>query len=97
MLLSNIFQEMGIFSKLRNVFFGETYQEILDRKYGGSIPVNMLVNDRELSNAGKKKVYKIEVTDSVTSSGSSFYNFFYPHHLNKHHFRKRKITKIFSL
>lgn len=96
MLLSNIFQEMGIFSKLRNVFFGETYQEILDRKYGGSIPVNMLVNDRELSNAGNKKVYKIEVTDSVTS-GSSFYNFFYPHHLNRHHFRKRKITKIFSL
>lgn len=40
----------------------------------------MLVNDRELSNAGKKKVYKIEVTDSVTSSGSSFYNLFYPHH-----------------
>ena len=72
-------------NKLRKIFFGETYQEILDRKYGGSIPVNMLVNDRELNNTGGKKVYKIEVTDSVTSSGSSFYNFFYPHHLNKHH------------
>lgn len=83
-------------NKLRKIFFGETYQEILDRKYGGSIPVNMLVNDRELNNA-RKKVYKIEVADSVTSSGSSFYNFFYPHHLNKHHFRKKKITKIFSI
>ena len=84
-------------NKLRKIFFGETYQEILDRKYGGSIPVNMLVNDRELNNTGKKKTYKIEVTDSVTNSGSSFYNFFYPHHLNKHHFRKKKITKIFSI
>jgi hypothetical protein len=84
-------------NKLRKLFFGETYQEILDRKYGGSIPSNILVNDRELNNVSKKKVYKIEVTDSVTSSGSSFYNFFYPHHLNKHHFRKKKIIKIFSL
>ena len=88
---------MEIIKKIRRFFFGETYQEILDRKYGGSIPHNILVSDRELNNAGKKKVYKIEVTDSVTSSGSSFYNFFYPHHLNKHHFRKKKITKIFSL
>lgn len=84
-------------NKLRKIFFGETYQEVLDRKYGGSIPTNMLVNDRELSNAGKKKVYKIEVVTESVSSGSSFYNLFYPHHLNKHHFRKKKITKIFSL
>jgi hypothetical protein len=83
-------------NKLRKIFFGETYQEILDRKYGGSILVNMLVSDRELSNTGKKKTYKIEVTDSVTNSGSFFYNFF-THHLNKHHFRKKKITKIFSI
>jgi hypothetical protein len=88
---------MRIIKNIRKLFFGETYQEVLDRKYGGSIPSNILVNGRELDNTGKKKVYKIEVTDSVTSSGSSFYNFFYPHHLNKHHFRKKKITKIFSL
>lgn len=88
---------MRIIKNIRKLFFGETYQEVLDRKYGGSIPSNILVNDRELNNTGKKRVYKIEVTDSVTSSGSSFYNFFYPHHLNKHHFRKKKITKIFLL
>lgn len=88
---------MKIIKKIRKYFFGETYQEILDRKYGGSIPTNMLVNDRELNNAGKKKQYKIEVIDSTTSTGTSFYNLFYPHHLNKHHFRKKKITKIFSL
>jgi hypothetical protein len=85
-------------NKLRKIFFGETYQEILDRKYGGSIPNNMLVNDRELSNAGKKKTYKITITNTPTSSGNSFYNaMFYPHSLSKHHFRKNKITKLFSI
>ena len=34
---------MKVFNKLRKIFFGETYQEVLDRKYGGSIPINMLV------------------------------------------------------
>lgn len=88
---------MKIIKEIRKYFFGETYQEILDRKYHGSIPTNMLVNDRELNNVGKKKQYKIEVIDSTTGTGASFYNLFYPHHLNKHHFRKKKITKIFSL
>jgi hypothetical protein len=83
-------------NKLRKLFFGETYQEILDRKYGGSIPVNMLVNDRELSKAGEKRTYKITITNTP-STGASLYNVFYPHYLNKHHFRKKKITKIFSL
>jgi hypothetical protein len=82
-------------NKLRKLFFGETYQEILDRKYGGSIPVNMLVNDRELSKAGEKRTYKITITNTP-STGASL-NVFYPHYLNKHHFRKKKITKIFSL
>jgi len=83
-------------NKLRKIFFGETYQEILDRKYGGSIPVNMLVNDRELSKAGEKRTYKITITNTP-STGASLYNAFYPHYLNKHHFRKNKITKIFSI
>jgi hypothetical protein len=84
-------------NKLRKIFFGETYQEILDRKYGGSIPVNMLVNDRELSKAGEKRTYKITITNTPTNNGNSYYNAFYPHYLNKHHFRKRKISKLFSL
>ncbi len=89
---------MKVFNKLRKIFFGETYQEVLDRKYGGSIPINMLVNDRELNNAGKKKVYNIKITDSggYGVSGSGFYNFFYPY-LDKKYFRKKKITKIFSI
>lgn len=85
------------FKKLRKLFFGETYQEILDRKYGGSIPSNMLVNDRELSNAGEKRTYKITITNTPTSTGTSLYNAFYPHSLNKHIFRKRKISKLFSI
>ena len=86
-----------LFKKLRKLFFGETYQEILDRKYGGSIPTNLLVNDRELSKAGEKRTYKITITNTPTSTGASLYNVFYPHSLNKHIFRKRKITKIFLL
>ena len=84
-------------NKLRKLFFGETYQEILDRKYGGSIPANMLVSDRELSKAGEKRTYKITITNIPTNNGNSYYNAFYPHYLNKHHFRKRKISKLFSL
>ena len=86
-----------LFKKLTKLFFGETYQEILDRKYGGSIPTNLLVNDRELSKAGEKRTYKITITNTPTSTGASLYNAFYPHSLNKHIFRKRKITKIFLL
>jgi hypothetical protein len=84
-------------NKLRKFFFGETYQEVLDRKYGGSIPANMLVSDRELSKAGEKRTYKITITNIPTNNGNSYYNAFYPHYLNKHHFRKRKISKLFSL
>ena len=86
--MSNTLQEMWIFSKLRKVFFGETYQEVLDRKYGGSIPSNILVNDRELNKAGKKKKFKIDTRVN---------KLFYPYDFNKPYFRKRKITKIFSL
>lgn len=81
-------------NKLRKLFFGETYQEVLDRKYGGSIPPNILVNDRELNNAGKKKKFKIEISETRNIRCN---NLFYPHNLNKHHFRKRKISKLFSL
>jgi hypothetical protein len=86
-----------LFKKLRKLFFGETYQEILDRKYGGSIPANILVSDRELSKAGEKRTYKITITNTPTNNGNSYYNAFFPHSLNKHHFRKRKISKLFSL
>lgn len=86
-----------LFKKLRKLFFGETYQQVLDRKYGGTIPTNMLVNDRELSNAGEKRTYKITITSTPTSTGASLYNAFYPHSLNKHIFRKRKISKLFSI
>lgn len=85
---------MRIIKKIRRFFFGETYQEVLDRKYGGSIPHNILVNDRELSNAGKKKKFKVDVRNEA---GVRINKFFYPHHLSKHNFRKKKITKIFSL
>ena len=88
---------MKIFSKLRKTFFGETYQEVLDRKYNGSIPTNILVSDRELSNSGEKRTYKITITDTPTSTGTYLYNAFYPHSLNKHIFRKRKISKLFSI
>jgi hypothetical protein len=81
-------------NKLRKLFFGETYQEVLDRKYGGSIPTNLLVNDRELNNAGKKKKFKIEISETRNIKCNKL---FYAHSLNKHHFRKGKITKIFSL
>ena len=86
-----------LFNKLRKFFFGETYQEVLDRKYGGSIPTNMLVNDRELSKAGEKRTYKITITNTPTNTGASLYNAFYTHSLNKHIFRKRKISKLFSI
>ncbi len=86
-----------LFKKLRKFFFGETYQQVLDRKYGGSIPTNMFVNDRELSYAGEKRTYKIAITNTPTSTGASLYNTFYPHSLNKHIFRKRKISKLFSI
>lgn len=92
--MSNTLQEMRIFSRLRKIFFGETYQEVLDRKYGGSIPINMLVNDRELSNAGRKKKFKI---DTRNEAGVRVNKLFYPYDFNKPYFRKRKITKIFSL
>jgi hypothetical protein len=84
---------MEIIKKIRRFFFGETYQEVLDRKYGGSIPSNVLVNDREL-NKGKKKKFKV---DTCNEAGVRCNKLFYPHHLNKHHFRKKKITKIFLL
>jgi hypothetical protein len=45
-------------NKLRKLFFGETYQEVLDRKYGGSIPSNVLVNDRELNMLSRLMVVK---------------------------------------
>lgn len=91
-----------LFKKLRKLFFGETYQDVLDRKYGGSIPTNMFVNDRELSYAGEKRTYKITITNTPTSTGKTLYNArrkcaFYPHSLNKHIFRKRKISKLFSI
>ena len=92
--MSNTLQEMGIFSRLRKIFFGEKYQEVLDRKYGGSIPINMLVNDRELDKAGKKKNFKI---DTRNEAGVRVNKLFYPYDFNKPYFRKRKITKIFSL
>jgi len=83
---------MEIIKRIRKLFFGETYQEVLDRKYGGSIPSNILVNDRELNNAGKRKKFKIEISETRIKCNKIFY-----HHLNKHHFRKNKITKVFSL
>ena len=88
---------MKIVKNIRKLFFGETYQEVLDRKYGGSIPSNILVSDRELNNAGKKKKFKIEVSETRNEAGLRINKLFYPHHLNKHHFRKKKITKIFLL
>ncbi len=87
-----------LFKIIKGYFFKvETYQQVLDRKYGGSIPTNISVNDRELSNAGEKRTYKIAITNTPTSTGASLYNAFYPHSLNKHIFRKRKISKLFSI
>jgi hypothetical protein len=80
---------------LSNTFHKETYQDVLDRKYGGSIRSNIFVSDREL-NSKINRIYKVDL-GRPTTSGSIYGTFNTPFIVFKNYTRKNKIKNIFLI